>query len=174
MVQDNHFNKAVANLFLFGFRQNIPLGRDFLFPWYTGCMKLFKHMVFNNNLFRLGLVFLLIIVLLETAAETFNWYYIFPNFDTPMHILGGILVGFVALSYTPRHYNVLQKLLWVIAWSIIIGGAVEIIEWALDHIFHLEIAFLMQPNNWDTITDILHDFIGGILAYCYAYFMRRL
>jgi hypothetical protein len=137
-------------------------------------MKYFRHTVFNNNLFRLGLVTLLLVVLLEVCADLFNWYYVFLNFDTPMHILGGMLVGFFALSYTRSDMNLLQKLLWVIAWSIAIGVLVEVVEWALDHLFHVQVAMLMQPNSWDTITDIIHDFIGGIIAYCVAYFTKQL
>lgn len=113
-------------------------------------------------------------VLLEVCADLFNWYYVFLNFDTPMHILGGMLVGFFALSYTRSDMNLLQKLLWVIAWSIAIGVLVEVVEWALDHLFHVQVAMLMQPNSWDTITDIIHDFIGGIIAYCVAYFTKQL
>jgi hypothetical protein len=136
-------------------------------------MKYFKHTVFNNNLFKLGLLTLLAVVLLETCADVFNWYYIFPNFDTPMHILGGMLVGFFALAYTRSDMNLLQKLLWVIVWSIAIGILVEVVEWMLDYLFHLEVGFLMQPSNWDTITDIMHDFIGGIIAYCVAYVTKQ-
>lgn len=90
-----------------------------------------------------------------------------------MHILGGMLVGFFALAYTRSDMNLLQKLLWVIVWSIAIGILVEVAEWMLDYLFHLEVGFLMQPSNWDTITDIMHDFIGGIIAYCVAYIAKQ-
>lgn len=133
-------------------------------------MKYFRNMEFNNTLFKLGLITLLIVVVLESFADVFNWYYIFPNFDTPMHILGGMLVGFFALAYTPRGANAIQKLVWVIGWSLLIGGLLEVVEWVLDS----KAAMLLQDNAMDTFTDMLHDFAGGVIAYCIGYFTKRI
>jgi hypothetical protein len=129
-------------------------------------------MEFNNTLFKLGLITLLIVVVVESFADMFNWYYIFPNLDTPMHILGGMLVGFFALAYTPRHANAIGKLIWVIAWTLLIGGLLEIVEWMLDS--KGNIGVVLQDSNLDTFTDMLHDFAGGVIAYCVGYFTKRI
>ena len=133
-------------------------------------MKYFKNMEFNNTLFKLGLISLLTVVVLESFADVFDWYYIFPNFDTPMHILGGMLVGFFALAYTPRGSNAIQKLVWVIAWTLVVGGLLEVVEWVLDS----RAAMLLQADAMDTFTDMLHDFAGGVIAYSIGYFTKRI
>ncbi len=133
-------------------------------------MKYFKNMEFNNTLFKLGLITLLAVVVLQSFADVFNWYYIFPHLDTPMHILGGMLVGFFALAYTPRGANSIQKLLWTTIWVLIVGFSLEVVEWLLDS----RTGMLLQPNAFDTFTDILHDFAGGVIAYCFGYFTKRI
>ena len=138
--------------------------------WYTLFMNYFKNTEYNNTLFKLGLITLLTVVILETCADVFNWYYIFPNFDTPMHILGGMLVGFFALAYTPRNSSALGKLVWVVAWVLLIGGLLEVVERILDS----KAAMFLQENAMDTFTDILHDFAGGVIAYCISYFTKRI
>ena len=133
-------------------------------------MNYFRNMEFNNTLFKLGLISLLSVVILQACADVFDWYYIFPHFDTPMHILGGMLVGFFALAYTPRGANVIQKLVWTTIWVLIIGGLLEVVEWMLDS----QAAMLVQIDAADTFTDILHDFAGGVIAYCIGYFTKRI
>jgi hypothetical protein len=112
-------------------------------------------------------------VTVQSFADVFDWYYIFPHLDTPMHILGGLFVGFMALAYIPRHYNDFQKLCWVLGFVILIGFGVEIGEWALTSLFHIEIGFLLQPSIMDTIGDMIHDFVGGVIAFCYGYFSTK-
>ena len=133
-------------------------------------MKYFKNMEFNNTLFKLGLITLLAVVVLQSFADVFNWYYIFPHLDTPMHILGGMLVGFFALAYTPHGANAIQKLIWTTIWVIIVGLSLEMVEWLLDS----RAAMLLQTDAFDTFTDILHDFAGGVIAYCFGYFTKRI
>jgi hypothetical protein len=89
-------------------------------------MKQFQNLTFHRYFFGLGLITLLFVVILEAMADMFSWYYIFPALDIPMHILGGMLVGFFALAYMARHMNDMQKLLWVIGWTILIGILVEV------------------------------------------------
>lgn len=129
-------------------------------------------MVYDNTFFRWGLITLLIVVIAQVLGDVFNLFYIFPKLDIPMHILGGMLVGFFALAYTPRGMNNLQKLLWVIVWTIVIGLLVEVIEYLVDHYANLTMA--LQHGTEDTLTDILHDFIGGIIAFSFGYFGKRL
>lgn len=134
--------------------------------------KYLQNLTFDNTFFRWGLITLLIVVILEVFADVFNWYYIFPKLDTPMHILGGMLVGFFALAYTTRGMNSIQKLLWAIIWALIIGILLELVEWWLDAHGHVSIIF--QQSRFDTFTDVLHDFIGGVIAFSVGYFTKRI
>lgn len=133
-------------------------------------MNYFKDFTFNNYFFKLGLITLLMVMVIQTCADVFNWYYIFPHLDTPMHIFGGMLVGFFALAYTPKAFNPFQKLIWVIVWVLIIGTCLEIVEWQMDTRFQT----VFQADIMDTFTDILHDFFGGALAFATGYFSRRI
>ncbi len=135
-------------------------------------MKYFKNIEFNGTFFRWGLITLLVVVSIQTCADVFNWYYIFPHLDTPMHILGGMLVGFFALAYTSKGMSSIEKLIWVIIWSIVIGILVEVVEWSIDSWAHLGV--MLQQNTLDTYTDILHDFVGGTFAFILGYFTKRI
>jgi hypothetical protein len=136
--------------------------------------KYIKNIEYNRTFFSWGLVMFALIGILQLLADFFNWYYIFPRFDTPMHVFGGLLVGFFALAYTVKNMNPFQKLLWVIVWVIIIGVGVEVFEWLVTHFFKQDFGNLLQRDVLDTYSDILHDFIGGSLAYCFAFFTKKL
>jgi FtsH-binding integral membrane protein len=134
-------------------------------------MKFFKNLVVNTFFAKwAGIVFVMLFVV-YIAAIKFNWFYIFPHFDVPMHVVGGLLAGLIALALSVRDMNPLQRLMWVIFWTLIAGIAVEIVEWLFDRYGHL--STVLQPSAWDTYTDILHDMIGGTIAFVLGYFSGK-
>lgn len=128
----------------------------------------------DDFFFKLALLLFIIIAIVEICAGMFNWYYIFPQLDVPMHVMGGMLVGFATLAVLPESMSVLKKLFWVIVITMIIGLGVEIIEWFVDTIFRPVSYQALQQGSLDTYDDLLNDFLGGVLAFCFAYFSKRI
>jgi len=126
----------------------------------------------NTFFFQLALGMFLVIAIIQIAAGMFDWYYIFPRLDIPMHVFGGMLVGFVVLAFTRPETSPIHKLLWVVFWALFIGILIEAVEWVID-IAKLHPSAL-QTDLTDTYTDILHDWIGGMIAYCIGYFSKKL
>jgi uncharacterized membrane protein YeaQ/YmgE (transglycosylase-associated protein family) len=90
-------------------------------------------------------------------ANHLYWYYRW--FDTPMHLIAGVMIGTIAvgilLRFRPYSYMGFIAL-GAIGW--------EVFEYS----FGLSTG---QPNYvWDTLHDILNDVIGGVIVYVIARF----
>lgn len=171
-VQDNHFYiKSVVNLFYSGSVQKSPIFG--LFCIY-GILSHMKHIRIHSFFFQMTVLLFVVIALIQVFAGMFDWYYIFPQLDVPMHVMGGMLVGFATLACVRESMNPMYKLFWVILITLVIGVGIEIIEWSTDSVFHLTFKNALQQGTLDTYSDLLHDWIGGMLAFCFAYFTRRI
>lgn len=88
-------------------------------------------------------------------------------FDKTLHFLGGACVayGFINImrAWLPSAWNnqpLLIKIIFVIA-VVALGGVVwEIYEFIWDVIFKTS----YQPNNHDTMLDLINDLTGGVLG----------
>ena len=85
------------------------------------------------------------------------WYWHYRWLDTPMHILAGMMMGAaivgVLLRFRPRVY-VLAIILGALGWEL------------FEYVFGISTG---QPDYvWDTIHDILNDFLGAIILYVLA------
>lgn len=90
------------------------------------------------------------------ALDT-HLYYTYRWLDIPMHMLGGLTVGLLAIAFfdirRPRAFLALV-LAVAIGWEI------------FEYIFSISTG---QPDYWfDTIHDIVNDMVGGIVAYALA------
>lgn len=172
-TQDNHFyTSGYKSLFIRVQPKTFDTRSNFFVDYGTLCgMKLFRPAI-DRQLFALSLILFIIIGLTQMAAGMFDWYYIFPRLDIPMHIFGGMLIGFFILAVLNQETSPVTKLIWVFAGSIAAGIIIELLEWVIDATARPDLLF--QQGLIDTYTDILHDWIGGMLAYCFAYFMKRI
>jgi len=133
-----------------------------------------KHIRIHSFFFQMSLLLFVIIATVQVLAGMFDWYYIFPQLDVPMHVMGGMLVGFATLACIKESLNPIYKLLWVVLITISIGIGVELVEWSVDTLFRPNFSDALQQGTMDTYSDLLHDWIGGMLAFCFAYFTRRI
>ena len=121
----------------------------------------------RNKLFKQTFWFLFFIGILNLFATYFYLYWTSWWFDLLMHFLGGFWVSMVVLSvwslFNKNSQNILsfkKVFFWVVLVSIL---------W---EIFELIIGATMISDGKvfivDTLSDLLMDFIGGILGFLYA------
>lgn len=135
-------------------------------------MIFLKNLVIDRFFAKVAAVVFTVLLIVYIAALKLDWFYIFSNFDVPMHVIGGLLAGLIALALSVYGMNPIQKLIWVIFWTLVAGIGVEIIEYLFDHYGHLSV--VLQQSSFDTYTDILHDMIGGTIAFCLGYFAKKI
>ncbi len=111
-------------------------------------MSIFKNLVIDWFFVRYAVVSFILLGIVYTGALLFDWFYIFPHFDIPMHVFGGFLAGLIALSFSVRGMNPFQKLLWLLLVTLVAGIGVEVIEWAFDQYGNLEV--VLQETTRDT------------------------
>ena len=120
-------------------------------------------MAYNyKHLFILGSLFSLLVLMFDRVGNYFNLYYFYPNFDIPMHFLGGFAVGFLALALLSKIKKI--KLFYQIIIVLFIGIIWEVLE------YYFKVSVLYGGNFYtDTALDLIIDTLGGILSYICFY-----
>jgi hypothetical protein len=118
------------------------------------------------------LIFLIIFIAITNGlANMFSWYWRIPWFDMPMHFLGGLWVGLVALwlyfysgilSFTQKvsPFKIYKIFAVSLIAVIIVGGIWELFEFGVNTV----IVFSTQNSPLDTVSDIIFDILGGATA----------
>ena len=128
-----------------------------------------------KKFFILSVCLLVAITALDFFAFKNFWYWYWPWFDKPMHFLGGLLAGLVAIQLflyfkrkSLREVSGLDLALVSVMAAIIIGGLWEFIEFTADkfYIARVELKTLnMVYNGWrGSLKDLLFDLIGSLVA----------
>lgn len=113
---------------------------------------------------------LVIIGATHILGVVYFWYWKFLWLDAPMHFLGGLWVGlmtllisslFIKRPETVKHFNII---LLAVGSAIMIGVLWEIFE----YVFGISIASHSVFIR-DTVTDLILDSIGGLVAGIYGY-----
>jgi len=129
-------------------------------------------------LFAIG-IFAFNFVLVMTGV-----YDAFPHTDIPMHMMGGLAMGFLAWGFSgyfvrgvrfESHKPVtryLMSLLYILGFVALIGVAWEMYEYAADFVMQNyftdvndQLAGTRQNGVEDMLGDFVMDFIGGFLAW---------
>lgn len=86
------------------------------------------------------------------------WYY--PWFDIPMHIMGGLTIGFWGASLAwRRNYSPYQAFLFILLLAIGIGSIWELFEYTSG-------LTRGEPGYWfDTLKDLGDDTLGALAAW---------
>lgn len=115
------------------------------------------------------LVFSLFI--LNTLALVFHWYSSVWYFDMPMHFLGGMWVGFLAiylfLSFLQEKSPV-KSIVTIMVFVLFIGIGWEIFEILIDKLLTFNLLNLL-----DSISDIFFDLAGGLSAVLYSIIIKQ-
>ncbi|MEI6042043.1 MAG: hypothetical protein WCQ00_00545 [bacterium] len=109
------------------------------------------------------------IITVNYYANFYQVYWLFPWFDIPMHILGGIMVGLFVQTGI-EHFNNRKinknRVLLVFLGAIAVGVFWECVEW------YFRITDGLGPlSRIDTIKDVIDDIIGGALSIWFWRFL---
>lgn len=128
-----------------------------------------------KKFFSLSVFLLIAITVLDFFAFKNFWYWRWRWFDKPMHFMGGLLAGLVAIQLFlyfkrrhPKEITGLDLALVSIVAAVVIGGLWEFLEFTADKLYvaHVELKTLaMVSNSWrDSLKDLLFDLIGSVVA----------
>lgn len=126
-------------------------------------MKLFKR-----AFIAIGLVLFVHAILLVTG-----WYAIY-QIDTPMHFLGGFVMGLLGLAihhgvaskYHTKHSPTWYHYTFVVGFAMLMGIAWEFHEYILDETINAWYNFpKSQVSLADTMKDFFMDLVGASMAF---------
>lgn len=120
----------------------------------------------------------IIVMIMQVIALKFSLYYAWPSLDVPMHYLGGLAAGLVALAWWGRDIESITftKKAWlstaIFQWCVVLGFvavvgiAWEWMEFGLDHIAGIrEKIGASQTSLSDTMGDLFFDLLGATVAF---------
>jgi len=119
-------------------------------------------MKFDQKMMRLGLYTLVGLGLMQVFAQKTGLYWIWPDFDIPMHYWGGLWLGFVATWFVVR-FKIINNLysagylLMIGLVVLLVGAGWELFEYLVDGWLNTS----MQPSKIDTYLDLIMDMLGG-------------
>ncbi len=122
-----------------------------------------KSMNFDSkslSLLCLGILFFIITVAFHLVSTYFYFYWTLDWIDPFIHFLGGVTSGLLFLWAT---YSTGGKISFssTLTWTFIVGVVWEIYEYR-NGLTSYSISFI-----FDTLSDLLMDLAGGILAYIF-------
>jgi hypothetical protein len=128
-----------------------------------------------KKFFILSVVLLVAITVLDFLAFKNFWYWRWRWFDEPMHFMGGLLAGLVAIQIFLyfKHRRTKKISGWDIALvsllaALIIGCLWEGLEFTADKLYVMKIELKtlgMVYHGWrGSLKDILFDLIGSMVA----------
>jgi len=115
---------------------------------------------------------LLVVILVAHVLGMFrDWYHTIPDYDVPMHLLGGAwVVLFIfyltdkGFPFLPSNYQrrPLISLCTLVAFAALVGVFWELFEYSFDvFIAHKYVLIPSQDGLLDTIKDLVDDVLGG-------------
>lgn len=134
--------------------------------------------MYTVSLRRLAALFGLLAAL-YAGALAFGWFDAYSWYDIPMHVLGGVCVGYLFFAlFGPMfhdaaiaHATERAKILVIaIAFGALVGTLWEFFEFAMGYFF----SWFLQSGIGDTMKDLFDDMLGAGLAGIYILFLRPL
>lgn len=128
-------------------------------------------------------------------GDAFNFYDIFPWWDTLLHFNSGIILSFIAIWIIKLimnenskyiYMNKLFTAIFLVCFSVTLGVIWEIIEYTGDELFNMNTQQYMKSTNGslvssddvplvghealgDTMKDLILDFVGASAVVAYSY-----
>ena len=110
-----------------------------------------------------------VILILHLLALKLFLYWTIDWFDILMHLLGGLLIGFIMISFMKRIHTetvIINKRLLTTA--VILGVLVVGLAWELWELF-VGLSDVIE-DKLDVTIDLVMDLMGAIMAVFYNYF----
>jgi len=119
------------------------------------------------NWWEFSLTLLFTVNAIFVATGVYDSRY-FAFLDIPLHLGGGIIVGWWAYLVLAKKDGSLmldwkRSLIFIIGAAALLGVAWEIFEWGLDHTVGIwYVVQKAQPSLDDTMADLSNDLLGGL------------
>jgi len=128
-----------------------------------------------KKFFILSVCLLIVITVLNLLAFKNFWYWQWPWFDEPMHFMGGLLSGLVAIQLflyfrrkSLREISGLDLAFVGLTSAIAIGGLWEFLEFTADKLYiarvELKTLNMVYTGWYGSLKDLLFDLIGSLVA----------
>ena len=129
----------------------------------------------KKRLFFHGALIVFAVFFLHLIASDLYWYYSIWWFDMPMHFLGGMFIGMMALwlfcmpnsikSGSPQ--TVFKVFLVTLTLGLVVGFFWEFFEYGVGHLFSVDLG-----NTLDSTSDLFFDIAGSQAAALYFFLFR--
>ena len=121
-------------------------------------LKKFKIKISNS----LEFAYLIFVVFAYFLGTVINFYDRFPNYDTLMHFLSGVLEAYIAINLLKRN-DTLLDILFVLGFVSLISVGWEIFEFTSSIILKVDPQRVEITGVTDTMKDLIVALIGAIL-----------
>ena len=165
----------------------ISFGKGNYLNFFTATFSLFitylPEIIAKKNKIKLPPSFQIVILIFIFAAqylgELRNYYYRFPWWDTMLHTMSGLILGFigfllvyilnkdegVSLNMTPVFIAIFS-----FTFAVAVGALWEIFEFSMDSIFGLN---MQKSGLTDTMGDLIVDTIGALFTSTVGYYYLK-
>ncbi|NFH66909.1 hypothetical protein FC952_16330 [Clostridium botulinum] len=117
-------------------------------------------------------------IFISLYLGTLNNFYRYEWWDTMLHFVSGIIIGFFAIiilkKYNPHtsmnNYNPIFVFIFVLSFAALCGVIWEIYEFTIDTLFNLDMQGVECCGVTDTMVDLIADLIGSIISYIFYCF----
>ncbi|NFA61053.1 hypothetical protein ACFLKB_16290 [Clostridium sp. FAM 1755] len=124
---------------------------------------------------------IIIFIFIALYLGTLNNFYRYEWWDTMLHTISGIIIGFFAIIILKKHsynnsmdnYNKIFIFIFVLSFASLCGVMWEIYEFTIDSLFSLDMQGVEYTGVTDTMVDLIADLIGSIISYIIYHFTYK-
>lgn len=118
---------------------------------------------------------LAIVGIINYIATVYHLYWSIYEFDSLVHFLGGMTVSafFLWLYFFSGFFNPEKRRLFNFLIIAIIGGMFIAVAWEIFELFLGEALMNKNEYPYDTMMDLIMDFLG-ILTFCFYAYMKEI
>lgn len=114
----------------------------------------------------------ILLAVFHDLAIRMSWYYLYPNIDIPLHVLGGFVIGlFSYFVFTSRGRFGLRNAAYTVLLSVIVLSTLFVsLLWEL-----IELVFFLTKDaglSLETLSDIAFGLIGAVIATALILLLR--
>lgn len=120
-------------------------------------------------------------IFISLYLGTLNNFYSYEWWDTMVHTISGIIIGFCAIIILKK-YNTPMEIgtanaffifVFVLSFTSLCGVIWEIYEFTMDTFFNLNMQRVKYCGINDTMIDLISDLIGSVIFYVFYYFIVK-
>ncbi|KEI97233.1 membrane protein [Clostridium botulinum A2B7 92] len=124
---------------------------------------------------------IIIFIFISLYLGTLNNFYRYTWWDTMLHTISGMIIGFFAIIILKKHspnkcidnYDKIFIFIFILSFAALCGVVWEIYEFTVDTLFNLDMQGVEYTGVTDTMVDLIADLIGSIISYVIYHFTYK-